>query len=57
MTTISTDAQPADLSVLAAAHDTFTSADEIGTDAATEAPATTPVCIGIIVGATLGAGC
>ncbi|WP_181027122.1 MULTISPECIES: hypothetical protein [unclassified Rathayibacter] len=57
MTTISTDAQSADLTALAGAHDTFATVDELGSDAATEAPATTPLCVGIIVGATLGAGC
>ncbi|GAB3620565.1 LxmA leader domain family RiPP [Glutamicibacter sp. PS] len=45
------------LNDLAAGHDAFTSAAEIGADAATEAPATSPLCVGIIVGATLGAGC
>ena len=47
----------ANLTDLARAHSTFAAADELGGDAATEAPATSPLCIGIIVGATLGAGC
>ncbi|WP_197412892.1 hypothetical protein [Arthrobacter sp. EpRS71] len=47
----------ADLTDLARAHSTFAAAEELGGDAATEAPATSPLCIGIIVGATLGAGC
>ncbi|WP_181067805.1 hypothetical protein [Rathayibacter sp. AY1C2] len=49
--------QSADLADLATAHDTFTAADEIGTDAASEAPATTPFCAGVIIGVTLTAGC
>ena len=35
MTTISTDAQSADLTALAGAHDTFATVDELGSDAAT----------------------
>ena len=45
------------LTNLAAAHTTFTTPSELGADAATEAPATSPLCVGIIIGATLGAGC
>ncbi|GAB3620563.1 hypothetical protein GCM10027417_18240 [Glutamicibacter endophyticus] len=47
----------AGLSELAAGHDTYTTAAEIGGEAATESPATSPFCVGVIVGATLGAGC
>lgn len=56
---IITENQQADLTDLARAHNTFTAADELGADAATEAPATTPLCVGVIigVGATLAAGC
>lgn len=57
MANIITDIQRANLTDLARGHSTFAAADELGADAATEAPATSPFCIGIIVGATLGAGC
>ncbi|MGO2054057.1 LxmA leader domain family RiPP [Glutamicibacter sp. 363] len=50
-------APQANLTDLAQAHNTFTTAGELGADAATEAPATSPLCVGIIIGATLGAGC
>ena len=39
------------------AHDTFTSPEEIGGDAATDAPATSPFCVGVLIGATLTTGC
>ncbi|GAA1408547.1 hypothetical protein GCM10009614_11930 [Glutamicibacter uratoxydans] len=45
------------LTELAASHSTYAAPAEIGNDAAAEAPATTPLCVGIIVGATLGLGC
>ncbi|GAB3536472.1 hypothetical protein GCM10027403_17330 [Arthrobacter tecti] len=58
MTAINTtDVRAHNLNDLAEGHDTFTTVDEIGGDAATDAPATSPFCVGIIVGATLGAGC
>ncbi|QIZ97175.1 hypothetical protein [Leifsonia sp. PS1209] len=52
-----TTAVHADLTDLAAAHNAFATAGELGADAATDAPATTPFCVGIIIGATLTAGC
>ncbi len=55
--TIAHITEPAQLADLTASHDTFAAPEELGTDAATEAPASTPFCVGIIVGATLGAGC
>ncbi|MFV0374546.1 LxmA leader domain family RiPP [Microbacterium sp.] len=51
------DVQAQSLAQLAEGHETFTTADEIGADASSEAPATSPFCVGVIVGATLGAGC
>ncbi|UXN32477.1 hypothetical protein [Glutamicibacter sp. M10] len=45
------------LTDLAQAHTAYAAPSELGADAAAEAPATSPLCIGIIVGATLGAGC
>ncbi|WP_022874555.1 hypothetical protein [Glutamicibacter mishrai] len=45
------------LTDLAQAHTIYAAPDELGADAAAEAPATSPLCIGIIVGATLGTGC
>ncbi|MDY6052399.1 MAG: hypothetical protein SPI83_08390 [Rothia sp. (in: high G+C Gram-positive bacteria)] len=50
-------AQNANLMELADAHTAFVTSAELGADAASEAPATSPVCVGIIVGATLGTGC
>ncbi|GAB3620564.1 LxmA leader domain family RiPP [Glutamicibacter sp. PS] len=47
----------AGLSELAAGHDTYTTAAEIGGEAATEAPATSPFCAGVVIGATLTVGC
>lgn len=52
-----TEIQAGALTELAEGHDAFTTVDEIGADAAGEAPATSTLCIGIIVGATYGAGC
>lgn len=52
-----TDIQQADLTDLARAHSTFAAADELGADAATDAPATSPFCAGVIIGATLTIGC
>ena len=45
------------LTNLAAAHTTFTTPSELGADAATEAPATSPFCAGVLIGATLTMGC
>ncbi|GAB3536474.1 hypothetical protein GCM10027403_17340 [Arthrobacter tecti] len=45
------------LADLAEGHDTFTTVDEIGGDAATDAPATSPFCAGVLIGATLTVGC
>ena len=45
------------LSDLAQAHTAYAAPIELGADAAAEAPATSPLCVGIIIGATLGAGC
>lgn len=45
------------LTDLAQAHTIYAAPDELGADAAADAPATSPLCIGIIVGATLGTGC
>ena len=45
------------LTDLAQAHTIYAAPYELGADAAAEAPATSPLCIGIIVGATLGTGC
>lgn len=56
MTTINA-AQTLDLNELAAGHDAFATPAEFGGEAATDAPASSPFCVGIIVGATLGAGC
>jgi len=47
----------ADLTELAGAHNTFATAGELGADAATEAPATSPFCVGVLIGATLTMGC
>ncbi|GAB3620562.1 hypothetical protein GCM10027417_18230 [Glutamicibacter endophyticus] len=55
--TTNTPATTASLSELAAGHDTFTTAAEIGGEAATEAPATSPFCAGVVIGATLTVGC
>ncbi|WP_420179985.1 hypothetical protein [Paenarthrobacter sp. TA1.8] len=57
MTNTITDISQADLTDLARAHSTFTAADELGGDAATDAPATSPFCAGVIIGATLTMGC
>ncbi|GAA1408551.1 hypothetical protein GCM10009614_11940 [Glutamicibacter uratoxydans] len=45
------------LTELAASHSTYAAPAEIGNDAAAEAPATTPFCAGVIIGATLTLGC
>ena len=47
------------LSTLADGHAAFTTAEEIGADAATDAPATSPICfgIGVAVGTTIAKGC
>lgn len=45
------------LNTLAAAHTTFAAPGELGADAATEAPATSPFCAGVLIGATLTMGC
>lgn len=50
-----TNASP--LADLTAGHSTFTNPEEIGSDAATEAPATSPFCAGVVVGLTLTLGC
>ncbi len=55
--TIAHITEPAQLADLTASHDTFAAPEELGTDAATEAPATTPFCAGVAVGLTLTLGC
>ncbi|WP_181150407.1 MULTISPECIES: hypothetical protein [unclassified Arthrobacter] len=50
-------APQANLTDLAQAHNTFATAGELGADAATEAPATSPFCAGVLIGATLTMGC
>lgn len=53
-------APSAELNSLAEAHMTFVSPEELGADAAAEAPATTPTCFwgGVTIGAaTVSAGC
>lgn len=50
-------APQAGLAELAGAHTTFTASSELGADASTEAPATSPFCAGVLIGATLTIGC
>lgn len=51
-------AQNVHLMELADAHTAFTTSAELGADAASEAPATSPLCVTIFIsGVTLGAGC
>ncbi|MEX3631712.1 MULTISPECIES: LxmA leader domain family RiPP [Rothia] len=51
-------AQNVNLMELADAHTAFTTSAELGADAASEAPATSPLCVTIFIGGvTLGAGC
>ncbi|WP_200831945.1 hypothetical protein [Glutamicibacter sp. JC586] len=45
------------LSDLAQAHTAYAAPIELGADAAAEAPATSPFCVGVLIGATLTAGC
>lgn len=47
----------AHLSELATGHDVFATPDELGGEAATDAPATSPFCGGVLVGLTLTVGC
>lgn len=50
-------AQNVNLVELADAHTAFATSAELGADAATDAPATTPFCTGVLIGATLTVGC
>ncbi|MDY6052398.1 MAG: hypothetical protein SPI83_08385 [Rothia sp. (in: high G+C Gram-positive bacteria)] len=50
-------AQNANLVELADAHTVFAASAELGADAASDAPATTPFCAGVVIGLTLTAGC
>lgn len=50
-------AQNVNLVELAGAHTMFATSAELGSDAATDAPATTPFCAGVAIGATLTMGC
>ncbi|WP_349930894.1 hypothetical protein ABNP34_15860 [Glutamicibacter mishrai] len=45
------------LTDLAQAHTAYAAPSELGADAAAEAPATSPFCAGVLIGATLTVGC
>ena len=45
------------LTDLAQAHTIYAAPSELGADAAAEAPATSPFCAGVLIGATLTVGC
>lgn len=50
-------AQNVNLMELADAHTAFATSAELGSDAASDAPATSPFCAGVVIGLTLTTGC